>query len=161
MLIQRRSAVARATSKDPTPLTGSGTLSTGGGEEAWSPELLEAEMLGASETLLAILRSLARRPDEWLTVDEIAQGIPKLDGRASSDLRSIGGTLGSFGGRVKRLGMRRGPFDVRYDRATQRNQYRMDARVAAVVAAVDARISDSASSLAVDADGVSARRSAA
>jgi hypothetical protein len=57
--------------------------------------------------------------------------------------------------------MRCGPFDARYDPATQRNQYRMDARVAAVVAEVDTRSNDSGASRAVGVDGVSTRRSAA
>jgi hypothetical protein len=57
--------------------------------------------------------------------------------------------------------MTRGPFDVRYDVATQRNLYRVDTRVAAVVAEVDRRINDSASSREVNPRGVSIRRSAA
>ena len=101
-------------------------------EEEWSRELIEAAVSNAPQKSLAVLRSLARRPEEWLSVDEIAQGMPTPDGRASSDARSIGGALGGLARQAKRLGMKR-ILDVRFDRTGQRNQYRMDGRVAALV----------------------------
>jgi hypothetical protein len=90
-------ASAAPAPKNRTPGSAGGSLSApDGGEEEWSHELIEAAMLGASETLLAILRALAGRPERWLTVDEIAQGMPKLGGPTLSRTRSIGGTLGAF-----------------------------------------------------------------
>jgi hypothetical protein len=110
------------------------------GEEGRSAELIEATLQGASEKLLAVLRVLARRPGEWLSVNEIAADMPKVDRRGSGDSPSIGGVLGGSATKAKRLGMKRGLLDVRYRRDGHR-EYRMDERTAAVVAAIDAGVS--------------------
>lgn len=106
-------------------------------EEGWSPELIEATLASASEKLLAILHVLARRPGEWLSVNEIAADMPGLESCGAGDSWSIGGVLGGSATKAKRLGLKRGLLDVRYGRNGHR-EYRMDEHTAAVVAAIDA-----------------------
>jgi hypothetical protein len=102
--------------------------------------MIAALLSGASGGQMAILRTLACRPEEWLTVDELARGLPTRIGRPAGDRTSVGGTLGSLAGRAKRLGMKsRGPFDVRFDPNTERYEYRMSERVAALVLAAETR----------------------
>jgi hypothetical protein len=78
-----------------------------------------------------ILRALAERAGDWLTIEELAQSI---QGKENANWNTVAGTFGAFGRRLKsRYGLETFPFDTRYDHAAKSNVYQMSQDIGASV----------------------------
>lgn len=109
----------------------------GGVRVSWTDDLIRQAYRDSSAGMQAILRTLASRPGEWLTVAELAEGMPSPNGREPAGPKNVGGALGGFAYRFKRQGQTRGLFDVRFE--PERSLYRMGKRVASVILVFDER----------------------
>jgi len=79
--------------------------------DAWTPSRLRRMVDDSPPAMLQILKALAERSGESLTIGELAKAI-----RPDADWNTVAGTLGAFGRRVRnRYGLESWPFESRYD----------------------------------------------
>ncbi len=108
-------------SEQKAPQTsGSGPALDGANDKGWSRDRIRKLVRASSPAQRAVMRALARRPDEWLTMKELANAI-----RPGSSWRTIGGTLGSLGNRVGTP-----PWENRYDYKVRGRVCRMSGEIA-------------------------------
>jgi hypothetical protein len=78
-----------------------------------------------------VLRAMAKRTDEWLTTQQLAEAIQN---NPNADWMTVAGTMGAFGRRVKnRYGLETPPFEKRYDHEARSKVYRMSVATSAQV----------------------------
>jgi hypothetical protein len=84
--------------------------------DEWTPKRLKRMVEVVEESppaMIDILSALASRPDEWLSMRELARSIR---GNKDATWNTVAGTLGAFGNRVaNRYRLKTWPFDNRYD----------------------------------------------
>ena len=75
-----------------------------------------------------ILRALSDRPEEWLTMEELAQAIR---GKPDANWNTVAGTLGAFSRRLKtRYALESWPFENRHDHEVGGRVCKMDKQMA-------------------------------
>ena len=91
----------------------------------WTPSLTQRMVSESPTAMGSILRAMAERPGEWLTVKDLAAAISH-----KADWNTVAGTLGAFGRRQKnRYKINTPPFEKRYDH-TVGKVYRMSKEMA-------------------------------
>lgn len=97
--------------------------------DEWTPSRLRRMVEESPPAMLEILRMLAERTGEWLTMNELAKAI-----RPDADWNTVAGTLGAFGRRVRnRYGLESWPFENRYDYEVGGRVCRMSEEVARLI----------------------------
>jgi hypothetical protein len=106
-------------------------------DAGWSDEMLERLYWDSSGSLTTILVTLASRPNEWVTADELAKALGPDMG-----WRSVAGALGPLTRKMKAYGMKSWPFRLRKDSKTDRLTYRMDPRTASILLTLNKKVED-------------------
>lgn len=109
------------------------SASRGGGatesNDEWTQSRLRRMVSESPPAMLKILRTLSERPGEWLTMNELAKCI-----RPDADWKTVGGTLGAFGRRVRnRYGLESWPFESRFDHEVSGMVSRMSDEIARLI----------------------------
>jgi hypothetical protein len=105
--------------------------------DEWTPSRIRRAVQESPPAMQHILRALAEHPGEWLSTRQFADAIQD---NPDADWKTVAGTLGAFGRRVRsRYGLQSLPYEHRYDHTAKCQAHRMSAEVAReVVRALDA-----------------------
>ena len=99
--------------------------------DEWTPSRLRRMLEQSPPAIKDILRSMASRPGEWLTTEELAHAI---QGNDTADWKTVAGTMGAFGRRLKnRYGLESFPFEKRHDHVKKSKTYRMSQEISPLV----------------------------
>ena len=89
--------------------------------ELWTPMRIQRMVMESEPPMLALLKKLAERAGEWLTIKELAAAVGR-----EADWKTVAGMLGAFGHRMSsRYGLDKAPFERRHDRQVRGKVYRM------------------------------------
>lgn len=123
-------SLAGEEAKSP-PKAKSESPAANGAMDEWTPTRLKKAIEQSPPAMRDILRALANKGGEWLTIEELASSI---QGNEDATWNTVAGTLGAFGRRLKnRYGLETFPFEKRFDHASNCNIYQMSKDVAASV----------------------------
>jgi hypothetical protein len=113
------------------PVPTAPTNGNGAESDEWTPSRLRKMLQQSPPAMKDLLRVMAQHPDQWLTTQQLAKAI---QGNANADWKTVAGTMGAFGRRVKnRYALESFPFEKRYDHEAKSKVYRMTGAMSAQV----------------------------
>ncbi len=99
--------------------------------DEWTPSRIRTAVQQSPPAMKDILRALASRPNEWVPTHDLAGAI---QGNDNATWKTVAGTLGAFGRRVKnRYGLESLPFERRWDHTARCKMNRMSADIAKLI----------------------------
>ncbi|HEX4412913.1 MAG TPA: hypothetical protein VH107_04740 [Lacipirellulaceae bacterium] len=103
-------------------------FASGDADDVWSDSLILRSVRESAGAMKGILRALAERPDQWVSTSALASAISH---KPNADRKTVAGTLGAFGRRVKsRYNVEKLPFDGVWDHTEHCKLHRMSADMA-------------------------------
>ena len=97
--------------------------STAGAMDDWTSSRVQRMVSESPAAMRDILRAMAERPDQWVTVHQLAEAIT---GKDDANWNTVAGTMGAFGRRIKnRYAITDKPYEHRYDHTERCKVFRM------------------------------------
>jgi len=125
--------IAQLERGEPAQTQGEGEQGPAGARasDEWTPSRIRKMVQQSPPAMRDILRALAEHAGQWMTTEELAGAIQN---NADADWKTVAGTLGAFGRRVRnRYGLETLPFDRRHDHEARGKVHRMSSEIAAQV----------------------------
>ncbi len=115
--------IAELEGVEGTPQQSPPSDSPTGASDDWTSSRVQRMVSESPPAMRDILRAMAERPDQWVTVHQLAEAIT---GKDDATWNTVAGTMGAFGRRIKnRYGITEKPYEDRYDHTQGCKVFRM------------------------------------